>query len=163
MGISYKDVRSERQWKSATGLTEIQFIEVAEKFGQMYEKLFGESIIEREFNSTNDSRFRDYRELLFFGLYSLKSGLSYDLLGLSFGIGASTAYENQSVVLRVLESTLSQMGHMPARAFASEEDFAALIANEPTLLLDVTEQRTQRPDNQEEQKMQYSGKKKHIP
>lgn len=47
MAISYKEIRHERQWKASTGLTEEQFLQLAQLFGQAYEKLFGVSMEER--------------------------------------------------------------------------------------------------------------------
>ena len=163
MAISYKEIRNERQWRASTGLTEDQFFQLAELFGNAYTEIFDESLDSRQEGSSSESTFKTYEDLLFFGLYSIKSGLTYDLLGLNFGLSSSNAYKNQSLVIRVLETTLDHAGHMPQRAFQSEEAFKEYLANEPTILVDVTEQRTQRPGNKEDQKQGYSGKKKHTP
>jgi hypothetical protein len=160
MAISYKDIRTERQWKASTGLSEEQFFRLVELFGETYEDLFDESMESRQENTTNESTFKTYADLLFFGLYSIKSGLTYDLLGLSFGMSSSNVYQNQSVVIRVLETTLGRSGHMPKRAFNSEEEFKEYLSKESSILVDATEQRVQRPGNQEDQKDNYSGKKK---
>ena len=106
MAISYKDIRNERQWRSSTGLREDQFIKLAELFKLAYEELFGESIKDRQNGSTSASTFQTYEELLFFGLYSIKSGLTYDLLGLSFNLATSIAYEIQALCLSVIQSAL---------------------------------------------------------
>lgn len=78
MAISYKEIRNDRQWKASTGLSEHQFFTLVEMFGEAYEQLFGESISDRQNNSTNESTFKTYADLLFFSLYTLKSGLTYD-------------------------------------------------------------------------------------
>ena len=104
MAISYKDIRSDRQWSSATGLTKDQFFKLVPLFKFTYEYLFGESLTDRQNNSTQESVFQTYEDLLFFGLYSFKSGLTYDLLGLSFGLSNSNVYQNQSIVIRILRS-----------------------------------------------------------
>lgn len=162
MAISYKDIRSQRQWKASTGLSQIQFEQLVSLFGETYKEIFDEQFDERDENSTNQSAFKTYEDLLFYGLYSFKSGLSFDLLALSFGISSSTAYQYQSLVIRVLESTLLKAGHLPTRAFNSEDEFKAYLKKETSILIDVTEQRIQRSDNQEDQKSDYSGKKKPI-
>lgn len=154
MSISYKSIRSDRQWQSSTGLSKVQFFKLSELFGQMYEEIFGESL------ESEGRSFSTYADLLFFGLYSIKSGLTYDLLGLSFDLSTSSVYENQSVVLRVLESTLLQGGHLPLRAVENEEAFKVYLNEEPSILIDATEQRIQRPSKGEEQRQDYSGKKK---
>lgn len=162
MAISYKDIRNERQWKASTGLSETQFFRLVELFGQSYESIFGESLEARQNNSSSESTFKTYADLLFFGLYSFKSGLTYDLLAISFGLSGPNAYQNQSLVIRVLETTLDRAGCLPMRAFQSEEEFKAYLAQESTILIDVTEQRVQRPEDEQEQKSAYSGKKKGI-
>lgn len=163
MAISYKDIRTPRQWKASTGMNQEQFNRLVSLFSETYKEIFDESFEQRDEKSTNKSAFTTYEDLVFYGLYSFKSGLSFDLLALSFGISSSTAYQYQSLVIRVLESTLLENGHMPTRAFNSEEDFKAYLKEETTILIDVTEQRTQRPVNQDDQKNDYSGKKKLIP
>ena len=63
-------------------------------FKETYESFFNETLEEKIAQSTSEVKFKTYADLLFFGLYSLKTDLSYDLLGLSFGLSASNAYEN---------------------------------------------------------------------
>ena len=162
MPISHKDIRSDRQWRAATGLSKEQFENLIPLFEQTYEELFDERLEDRQNNSSQESAFKTYADLLFFGLYSLKSGLTYDLLGLNFGLSNSNIYQNQSLVLRVLEVTLQKAGCMPNRSFSNEEELKAFLGDQTTLLIDATEQSIQRPGNQEEQKADYSGKKKHT-
>jgi len=162
MAVSYKDIRTERQWKAATGLSKEQFFNLVPLFKETFEDLFDESIEERQKNSTSQRAFKTYADLLFFGLYSFKSGLTYDLLGLTFGLSNSNAYENQSVAIRVLQVTLEKAGVMPRRAFSNEDELKEFLKNQTTLLIDATEQRVQRPDNEADQKSDYSGKKKRI-
>ena len=51
---------------------------------------------------------------------------------------------------------------MPKRSFSNEDELKAFLKSETTLLIDATEQRVQRPGNEEDQKSDYSGKKKPI-
>ena len=162
MAITYHDIRSERQWKASTGLTEEKFFALSKEFGQAYEQIFGLSIDERQKNSTAEATFRTYEDLLFFTLYSIKSGLTYDLLGLSFDLSSSNAHKNQALGLRILCSALSQAGHMPKRFYQNVEEFKEHWLNESEVLIDVTEQKRQRPGNQADQREDYSGKKKPI-
>lgn len=159
MAITYREIRNDRQWKASTGLSEKQFHNLAKLFGEAYEDIFGKDMETRQGESSARSTFTTYEDLLFFGLYSIKSGLTYDLLGLTFGLNGANAYQNQALFLRVLEATLSQQGHMPRRLYRSVEEFKQHLAEENELLIDATEQRMQRPGNQEEQKEDYSGKK----
>lgn len=163
MSISYTQIRDERQWRSSTGLKEAQFKKLAKEFKFTYEDFLGETILERVNNSTKDSRFKTYEELLFFLLYSIKSGLTYDLLALSFDINRGTAFRTQTFGIRILEMTLQRLDFMPKRFFENLEDFKDSMSEHENLILDASEQRRQRPENQEDQKDDYSGKKNPIP
>jgi hypothetical protein len=99
-------------------------------------------------------------DLLLFTLFSLKSGLTYDLLGLVCGMDAANAKRNQELGLRVLEHTLAAVNCLPKRGFRNAAEFADHLHNEAILLIDGTEQRTQRPTDDGDQKEHYSGKKK---
>lgn len=162
MSISHQSIRTQRQWRASTGLTEVQFHDLVGSFSEAYEEMFGESLSDRQSGSSQAATFQSYEELLFFCLYSLKSGLTYDLLGLSFNLSPSNAHANQALALNVLQQALELRGYMPKRGYLSEEEFAAHWNKESDILVDGTEQRRQRPGSQEEQKKDYSGKKKHT-
>ena len=98
-------------------------------------------------------------ELLYFTLFSLKAGLTYDLLGLVCGMDTSNAKRNQVLGLTVLEHALAAAGCLPKRAFRDAGEFASYLKNEATLIFDGTEQRTQRPGQDAARKENYSGKK----
>jgi len=162
MAISYENIRDERQWRASTGLTEEQFIKLAESFKLTYEDLLGESILDRQTNSGTEARFTTYKDLLFFILYSIKSGLTYDLLGLSFNLNRGNAFRQQTTGIRILEMTLHNLDMLPKRFYESLEEFKEDLKGEDELLLDGLEQLRQRPVNHQDQKDDYSGKKKPI-
>lgn len=91
--------------------------------------------------------------MLLFTLFSLKSGLSYDLLGFTTGMDGSTAKRNQDIGIAVLSHTLAASGHVPKRNFGSVEEFKEYFQDKGTILIDATEQRTQRPGESDYQKM----------
>lgn len=163
MGISYTSIRSERQWRASTGLASAQFAKLVGLFGCAYEELLGESLSERQKNQASPATFPTDESLLFFGLFSIKSGLSYDLLELGFDLAPSNAHATQGMCLSVLPAALSQGGYLPQRESATEEDFIEHWKAESDILLDATEQRVQRPGNLQDQKELYSGKKKPTP
>jgi hypothetical protein len=163
MSVNYKDLKSERQWRSSTGLKESQFRVLVSHFADAYEQIHGESLSERKGNSSQESVFKTYEELLFFVLFSLKSGLTYDVLGFVFGLDGSNAQRNQKSALPVLRLALSKAGVMPARSFSKVKDFEAWFSADEVLILDGTEQRSQRPGDNEVQKEAFSGKKNRTP
>ena len=101
-------------------------------------------------------------ELRYFILFSLKSGLTYDLLGLVCGLDGANAKRNQELGVKVLQQALEIVSCVPQREFRSVKDFEEYRKKEETLILDGTEQRMQRPQEPAEQKACYSGKKKDI-
>jgi len=85
--------------------------------------------------------------------------MTEDVLGLIFGIERSTFSKNRAIALRVLSSALLKINVMPMREFASLEEFEKYLVAHPEIIIDGTEHRVQRPENQEVQKECYSGKK----
>ena len=98
-------------------------------------------------------------ELLFFTLFSLKSGLTYDLIGLVCGFDGANPKRNQELGLQVLAQALKAADCLPRREFKNATEFATYLQQEETLIFDGTEQRIQRPGEHEAQKDFYSGKK----
>ncbi len=75
----------------------------------------------------------------------------------------STAKRNQDIGLLLINTALSQSLYLPTQRFESVEAFKTYFATKGTILIDATEQRTQRPRDATYQKLMYSGKKKGIP
>lgn len=71
----------------------------------------------------------------------------------------STAKRNQDIGLLVIKTALSQSGHIPKTHFDNTESFKAYFKDKGSVLIDATEQRTQRPEDPTYQKQMYSGKK----
>jgi hypothetical protein len=151
--------KNEREWRATTGLSSGRFAALLVLFEQGYAQEFGRRIEHRVADSPRELTFKTCKSLLFFTLFSLKSGLTFDLLGFVFGLDVSNAKRNQSLGLRVLKRALGDAGLLPKREFASQEEFEAYFKGFDTLILDGTEQRIQRPKDGEEQKAHYSGKK----
>ena len=154
--------KSDREWRATTGLDERRFLILLEIFEQGYISVFGRRIEYRVADSPEEMTFITYKSLLFFTLFSLKSGLTYDLLGYVFKLDGSNAKRNQALGLEVLKRGLSDAGLLPKRSFSSHEEFSAYFSQHKSVILDGTEQRMQRPGDSEEQKAFYSGKKKDI-
>ena len=159
MKLQITDLTTERKWRAATGTTPGKFAKLLILFTSSYFELYGKTVAQRQAESSKTPSLPSEQELLFFTLFSLKAGLTYDLLGLVCGLDGSNAQRNQQLGLQVLEHALAQAQCLPARTFASAEEFAAYFQEETELLLDGVEQRIQRPRQHEAQKDCYSGKK----
>ncbi len=162
MKLSTTDLKTDRQWRSATGLDKKRFNTLCVFFENAYQEVFGQTLQERQSECPDPPHLRTYDDLLLFTLFSLKSGLTYDLLGLVTGMDGSTAKRNQELGLAVLQHTLVMTGHAPRREFKSLEEFEDYFERHKTVIIDATEQRTKRPGDQQYQKEMYSGKKNHT-
>lgn len=162
MKFSIADLHTDRQWRSATGLDQKRFDKLLSLLPDAYEKIYGLSIEQRQAECPEQPALSTYADLLLFTLFSLKSGLSFDLLGLTTGMDGSSAKRNQDIGLLVIKGALSQSGHIPKTHFDNAESFKAYFKDKGSILIDATEQRTQRPEEPTYQQQMYSGKKKPI-
>lgn len=135
-------------------------MELSKKFGATYEKIYGKDLSSRRQESVNESVITTYQEFLFYVLYSLKNGLTYDVLALNFGMSISGAKKNQTEGIGILKYTLRAMGQAPRKVFKTVKEFEIEMGSEEKLILDGMEHRIQRPKDQGVQKDFYSGKKK---
>jgi hypothetical protein len=162
MKLQIADLTTERQWCATTGFTHVQFEKLLPQFTQSYSELYGQSVERRQANLEITPSLQSETELLLFTLFSLKAGLTYDVLGFVSGMDASNAKRNQQLGLAVLEPTLSTAQCLPRRTFKDAADFAAYLQDEGTIILDGLEQRMQRPHENEVQRDFFSGKKSVI-
>lgn len=152
--------KNEREWRATTGLDKPRFEKLLLLFEAGYKSHYGRGIEERmEDNPGTTATLPSYRDLLFFTLFSLKSGLTFDVLGFVFHFDASNAKRNQTLGLTVLKRALRDKGCLPEREFESPEAFWKHFEGQKAIILDGTEQRIQRPSDKESQKAYYSGKK----
>jgi hypothetical protein len=163
MKLQISDLSTDRQWGAATGCTQTQFEKLLVFFTASYLQLHGKSVIERQAEIEVTPCLGSEKELLFFTLFSLKVGLTYDVLGFVSGMDGSNAKRNQTLGLTVLEHALQSAQCLPRRKFKDKAEFAEYLQQEETLIFDGLEQRMQRPSDDEAQRDHYSGKKSAIP
>lgn len=157
MNIKISNLKNERQWKASTGYSSIQFHNLLEKFKNSYIKLKGSEMSDLREGVPDNAKISSYEDLLFFTLFALKSGLNYDLLGIMADMDNSNAKRNLELGISILKDLLLENGYAPKREFESVEQFEKFFRGTRTLIIDGTEQRIQRPgDNQKDF---YSGKK----
>lgn len=159
MKLQISDLTTERQWRAAIGADQARFEKLLMLFTASYGELFGHSVAHRQADLEVTPSLQSEQELLFFTLFSLKAGLTYDVLGFVSGMDAANAKRNQTLGLRVLEQSLRTAHCLPKRTFATAAEFADYFQHEETLIFDGIEQRSQRPSENEAQKDPFSGKK----
>jgi hypothetical protein len=155
--------KNDREWRATTGFDEKRFHKLLDLFTDSYKELFGTDMSSRHEGLPTQLTFSSCESLLFYTLFTLKSGVTYDVLGFIFGLDVSNAKKNQTLGLKVLCHGLEKADYMPKREFSSPEEMAAYFKEHSKLILDGQEQRIQRPKGKERQKDYYSGKKKRIP
>lgn len=152
MKLSIADLRTDRHWRSATGLDQKRFEKLLGLLPDAYQQIYGQSIEQRQAECPEQPTLSTYEDLLLFTLFSLKSALSFDLLGFTTGMDGSTAKRNQDIGLLVIKAALSQSGYTPKTHFDNAESFKAYFKDKGSVLIDATEQRTQRPEDSTYQK-----------
>ena len=163
MKITTADLKQDRQWRSAIGMSEKQFYTLLPAFKKAYFETYQHELANRKVEATINYCIQNEEELLLFTLLSLKSGLTYDLLGIVCGMNGSNAQRNQKIGVSILVKTLTSLNKMPERKCLTIEDFKEIFKTETHLIFDATEQRIQRPSHADTQKESYSGKKKPTP
>lgn len=160
MKFGIEDLKTERQCRAAIGMDKARFFKLSSAFKKSYIDIHGMSLKERQMDNGSEYCINSEEELLLYTLFSLKSGLTFDVLGLVCGMDGSNAKRNQDAGLDVLGKTLQALKCAPKRNFLNKKDFEEFFAGEEQLILDASEQGISRPSDKEQQKLCYSGKKK---
>ena len=84
--LNHKIVKSKRQWKSVVGVSSLQFHKLCKEFSVSFEQIYQMNIQELSLNLKTEFLLSTYEDCLFFVLFQLKNGLSYDSLGLLIDI-----------------------------------------------------------------------------
>jgi len=166
-------IRDERQMRALTGLSQKKFKELLPVFEknyqahkqQVYEQELAAGTRQRQPGGGRKSSLKESQDKLEFILYYLKTYPTYDELAEKFDVARSTAHDQVKYLLPILQASLAELGVLPQRAFESVEAFRALCQELELdqLWLDVTERPRQRPQDNEQQREAYSGKKNGIP
>ena len=82
------------------------------------------------------------------------------MAGLLFDLHRSRAHRWMLRLQLLLEKTLGKKMALPERKLESIEEFITRFPSVTEVMIDVTEQPIQRPQDQQKQKDHYSGKKK---
>ncbi len=154
----FSNVKSDRQFNATTGLSKVEFYELVYEF----EEVECEQRAERLASGGRKEVLADGAQRLFLVLYYLKTYPSFDVLGLSFDMDATTAERYVAELLPILAKTLQKIKCLPARKAEEIARLEQLLGQTDKLLIDATERPVERPQDQDEQKGKYSGKKNAI-
>jgi phage-related protein len=83
-------------------------------------------------------------------------------MGIYFGFSDFSVSQYLELIKPILKSSLSQNSSVCSRLFSNQSEFDEIFKNVETIIIDVSEVPTERPDNKKIQENRYSGKKNFI-
>lgn len=160
-------IRDDRQMRALTGVSQKKFDQLLPTFTrvyyqvqyQAYEKGLAAGTRHRKPGGGQKGKLSEMADKLFFILHYYKTYPTFDVLGHRFGLARSKAHTHVHQLSPILQQTLQELGHLPERKFESVEAFKAALGNVEQIIIDVTERPHQRPQDDEQQRELYSGKK----
>lgn len=158
MSSIYHNAKTDRQYSASTGLKIGEFNSLFSVFEQYY--------IPKKAEDNPYAKppiLQDKKEALFFVLHALKTAATYENLGLYFGFSQSAAHNYVELLKPILKRSLKELKYLPQAEIKTYEELSKLLENIEDIVIDVSEIRIERPDNEDIQKEHYSGKKKIIP
>lgn len=154
--------RDNREWQGVYGIDNQSFDLLVSLCESSYKSLNGITYEEMLLNNPKGklARLKSINDLIRYTLLILKSGITFDLSAYLFKFDRSRAHRQFCNGINLLHYTLDNENYLPTRYFDSPEEFGSYFESYETVIIDATEQRIQRPQDQEYQKDAYSGKKK---
>jgi hypothetical protein len=147
-----------------TGLNRKAFDELCEVFGAVYEELERQDTKPRKRarGGGRKARLRNIEDKLFFILFYFKAYPTFDILGWLFDLERGRANRWMHRLQSVLETALGRKMVLPERKIDSIEQFLERFPEVTEVIIDGTERPVQRPQDKDNRKAHYSGKKKRF-
>jgi hypothetical protein len=163
-----ENIRDERQMRAMTGLSQEKFAQLLPTFSrvyaqaryQAYEQGLAAGSRTRKPGGGQKGKLPQMADKLYFILSYYKTYPTFDELGARFDLARSKAHAYVYQLSPILHQTLRELGSLPEREFESVEAFRAKLQDWDQILIDVTERPHHRPQDEEQQRELYSGKKK---
>jgi hypothetical protein len=156
--------QDERLMRATIGMPLSQFMALVPDFRVVYERsqLEYRPMNERQrgLGGGRKARLASIEDKLFFILFYLKCYPTFDVLSALFSFDRACAHDWVHRLLPILEETLGEKQVLPLRKLRSIEEFMAHCPTVGEVIIDGTERPVQRPQASDQQKENYSGKKK---
>jgi hypothetical protein len=130
MASIYTNLRTERQYRAATGLSEEKFNQLFEQFKHFYVPKKGNPA------SPFEPLFQDAREALFFILFYYKTYPTLQILGLQFGCSDKTAFEYLEYIKPFLKKALEADKRLAVEVFGSQAAFDKAFEGVKDIIID---------------------------
>jgi len=160
-------IRDKRHLRALSGLTQAQFDALLPTFSTIYQAKrqadYDQAVQagerQRKTGGGRKSKLLTIADKLLFVLYYYKTYPTFDVLGTQFDLARSRAHTNLHLLSPLLHETLVQLHMMPQREFKSVEELTLALQGVDQLIIDATERAFRRPQEPEQQRNYYSGKK----
>src|SRR3954469_4763188 len=161
------EIRDDRQMRALTGVSQAQFAQLLPIFSEVYqakrqadyEKALQSGQRQRQLGGGRKSKLATMADKLLFVLYYYKNYPTFDVLGTQFNLARSKAHTQLYLLSPLLHATLVQLGMMPQREFKTVEELTLALKGVDQIIIDATERSYRRPQDAEQQRQHYSGKK----
>ncbi|MBD2512038.1 transposase [Nostoc muscorum FACHB-395] len=153
-------LKQDRLLRALTGLNRKAFDSLLPTFSTIYDKQVRSSPRKRAFGGGRKARLCNPQDKLFYILFYLKCYPTFDLAGLLFDIDRAQAHYWMHRLQPILEDALGEKKVLPERKINSVEEFCTRFPGVERVIIDGTERPIQRPQETEQQKLNYSGKKR---
>lgn len=153
-------LKQDRLLRALTGLNRKAFDALLPTFATMYLDIQQTKLRQRALGGGRKARLLTAQDKLFFILFYFKCYPTFDVAGLLFDIHRSQAHEWMHRLQPILEAALGEKMALPERHVESIEAFLSRFPGVQRVMIDGTERPIARPQDPEQQKQNYSGKKK---
>lgn len=155
--IYFNTVRRDDVYRAVTGLKVSDFQRLQEIFVKYYKP--GQP---NPYPNTPQPRLTDPGEALFFILHYLKAYPILQHQAVYFDLDICTTSKYLKITKAALKASLKELNLMPHGLFKNQAEFDKTFEGVEDLFVDCTEIPVERPQNYDNQKLIYSGKKKDI-
>ena len=153
-------LNQDRLLRALTGVNRKAFDALLPTFREVYEQTLTQRTRQRAPGAGRKARLRQTQDKLFYILFYVKCYPTFDLAGLLFDLDRAQTHYWMHRLQPILEATLGEKLALPERKLHSIEDFVARFPGVKRVMIDGTERPIQRPQDPEQQKLNYSGKKR---
>ncbi len=153
-------LKQDRLVRALTGLNRKALDALLPAFSSVYDQQLLQHARQRAVGGGRKARLDTPQKKLFYILFYFKCYPTFDLAGLLFDIDRAQAHYWMHRLQPILEAALGQKMALPERKLTSIEEFIARFPDVERVMIDGTEGPIQRPQDPEQQKLNYSGKKR---
>ena len=148
--------------RALTGLNRQAFDALLPSFEQVYRasRMAAKPQRQRAMGGGRKARLNSIEAKLFYILFYFKCYPTFDLAGVLFDLDRSQTHEWMHGLQPVLEAALGEKMVLPERKLRSIEAFMEAFPGVERVMIDGTERPIQRPQDPDQQTLNYSGKKR---